>query len=189
MLSWRQLRWSLFEICRDVAVETVKTGLGGAAGNKGAVAMRFLFHGTSLCFVCAHFAAGQSQVKERNADYLEISRKISFPMVSQIELSCDCGEVNSTRVVCVYSWTHLSWRLSRVVLVWRGVFLSSWCWFQICSFVTLTQTNPVILFYKTGVDIFSFYFFLNFVHLTHFILTASELAKCPDLKKIPNWLL
>ena len=63
-------------------MEMVKTGLGGAAGNKGAVAMRFLFHSTSLCFVCAHFAAGQSQVKERNADYHEISRKICFPMVS-----------------------------------------------------------------------------------------------------------
>ena len=29
----------------------------------------------------------------------------------------------------------------------------------------------------------------QFFLLTHFILTASELAKCPDLKKIPNWLL
>ncbi|GIY38364.1 synaptojanin-1 [Caerostris extrusa] len=33
-----------------------------------------------MCFVCAHFAAGQSQVLERNADYHEISKKLSFPM-------------------------------------------------------------------------------------------------------------
>lgn len=51
------------------------------SGNKGAAAIRFVFYGTSMCFVCAHFAAGQSQVTERNADYNEITRKILFPMV------------------------------------------------------------------------------------------------------------
>lgn len=66
---------------RDVAVDTVKTGMGGATGNKGGVAIRMLFHTTSICFVCSHFAAGQSQVKERNDDYNEIARKLSFPMV------------------------------------------------------------------------------------------------------------
>ncbi|XP_038622324.1 synaptojanin-1 [Tachyglossus aculeatus] len=65
---------------RDVAVDTVKTGMGGATGNKGAVAIRMLFHTTSLCFVCSHFAAGQSQVKERNEDFGEIARKLTFPM-------------------------------------------------------------------------------------------------------------
>lgn len=69
------------EHIRDVATDSVKTGLGGAAGNKGATAIRFVLHGTSLCFVAAHFAAGQSQVLERNADYNEITRKIAFPMV------------------------------------------------------------------------------------------------------------
>lgn len=63
-------------------MDTVKTGMGGATGNKGAVAIRMLFHTTSLCFVCSHFAAGQSQVKERNEDFAEIVRKLSFPMVS-----------------------------------------------------------------------------------------------------------
>ena len=43
---------------RDVYVEDVKTGMGGATGNKGTVAIRFRFHSTSLCFVCSHFAAG-----------------------------------------------------------------------------------------------------------------------------------
>lgn len=65
---------------RDVAVDSVKTGLGGATGNKGAAAIRFVLYSTSLCFVCAHFAAGQSQVNERNADYAEITRKVTFPM-------------------------------------------------------------------------------------------------------------
>lgn len=47
---------------RDVAVDCVKTGLGGATGNKGAAAVRFVLYGTSVCFVAAHFAAGQTQV-------------------------------------------------------------------------------------------------------------------------------
>lgn len=65
---------------RDLATDCVKTGLGGATGNKGASAIRFVLNGTSFCFVAAHFAAGQSQVAERNADYAEITRKVLFPM-------------------------------------------------------------------------------------------------------------
>lgn len=71
-------------LSRDVAVDTVKTGMGGATGNKGGVAIRLLFHTTSICFVCSHFAAGQSQVKERNDDYSEITRRLSFPMVKAL---------------------------------------------------------------------------------------------------------
>ncbi|XP_026129408.1 synaptojanin-1 isoform X6 [Carassius auratus] len=82
---------------RDVAVDTVKTGMGGATGNKGGVAIRMLFHTTSICFVCSHFAAGQSQVKERNDDYTEIARKLSFPM-GRLLFSHDyvfwCGDFN-----------------------------------------------------------------------------------------------
>ncbi|XP_022065493.1 synaptojanin-1 isoform X3 [Acanthochromis polyacanthus] len=82
---------------RDVAVDTVKTGMGGATGNKGGVAIRLLFHTTSICFVCSHFAAGQSQVKERNDDYSEITRRLSFPM-GRLLYSHDyvfwCGDFN-----------------------------------------------------------------------------------------------
>ncbi|XP_065051378.1 synaptojanin-1-like [Rhopilema esculentum] len=82
---------------RDVAVDTVKTGLKGSTGNKGAVAIRLLFHSTSLCFVCAHLAAGQSNVAERNSNYHDISKRISFPMGSVLS-SHDyvfwCGDFN-----------------------------------------------------------------------------------------------
>jgi len=82
---------------RDVAVDTVKTGLKGSAGNKGAVAIRFLLHSTSICFVCAHLAAGQSNVQERNTNYHDISKRISFPMGSTLQ-SHDyvfwCGDFN-----------------------------------------------------------------------------------------------
>ncbi|ALC42787.1 CG10426, partial [Drosophila busckii] len=70
---------------------------GGATGNKGACAIRFVLHGSSMCFVCAHFAAGQSQVAERNADYAEITRKLAFPMGRTLK-SHDwvfwCGDFN-----------------------------------------------------------------------------------------------
>ncbi|XP_004440765.1 PREDICTED: synaptojanin-2 isoform X1 [Ceratotherium simum simum] len=82
---------------RDVAIDTVKTGMGGKAGNKGAVGIRFQLHSTSLCFVCSHLTAGQSQVKERNEDYKEITQKLSFPMGRNI-FSHDyvfwCGDFN-----------------------------------------------------------------------------------------------
>lgn len=69
----------------DVSVNSVKTGIGGKAGNKGGVAIRFLLNSTSLCFVCSHFAAHQSKVVERNNDFAEICRKVQFPYVSQTQ--------------------------------------------------------------------------------------------------------
>ena len=82
---------------RDVGVDQVKTGLGGAAGNKGGVAIRFRYHSSSLVFICAHFAAGQHQVNERNSDFAEINRKMSFPMAKTInshDLIFWCGDFN-----------------------------------------------------------------------------------------------
>nr|KAG5702900.1 hypothetical protein BaRGS_034673 [Batillaria attramentaria] len=87
----------LAPLIRDVAVDKVKTGLGGATGNKGGVGIRFLINSTSFCFVCAHLAAGQSNVTERNDDYMEITRRMTFPMGRTI-LSHDyvfwCGDFN-----------------------------------------------------------------------------------------------
>ncbi|XKL60981.1 hypothetical protein PGB90_008038 [Kerria lacca] len=91
------IRSDMVPFIKDVAVDSVKTGLGGATGNKGGVAIRFVLHSTSFCFVCSHFAAGQSQVNERNADYSEITKKIIFPMGRTL-LSHDyifwCGDFN-----------------------------------------------------------------------------------------------
>lgn len=82
---------------RDVAIDSVKTGLGGATGNKGATAIRFVLYSTSLCFVCSHFAAGQNQVADRNADFAEITRKIGFPMgrtLNSHDYVFWCGDFN-----------------------------------------------------------------------------------------------
>ncbi|VDQ01879.1 unnamed protein product [Trichobilharzia regenti] len=52
---------------------------------------------TSICFVCSHFAAGQSAVRERNDDFQEICRRLSLPNGRNI-LSHDyvfwCGDFN-----------------------------------------------------------------------------------------------
>lgn len=91
------IRKELSPFIRDVCNDMVKTGLGGATGNKGGVAIRLRYKATSMCFVCAHFAAGQHQVKERNDDYSEITRRIQFPMGRSIN-SHDyvfwCGDFN-----------------------------------------------------------------------------------------------
>ena len=67
---------------REVLVEEVKTGMGGKTGNKGAVAISFTYAASSFCFLCSHFAAGQTQVQERNNDYSEAVRRIAFDNVS-----------------------------------------------------------------------------------------------------------
>ena len=78
------VRSSLAARVREVMVDQVKTGLGGTTGNKGTVGISLSLGASSLCFLCSHFAAGQSQVAERNNDYSEAVKKISFQNVSMI---------------------------------------------------------------------------------------------------------
>lgn len=44
---------------RDVASQSVKTGLMGNYGNKGGLLTRFVIDDSSLCFINVHIAAGQ----------------------------------------------------------------------------------------------------------------------------------
>ncbi|MCP9266253.1 SYNJ1 protein [Dirofilaria immitis] len=69
---------SLATAVRDMSINSVKTGMGGAAGNKGSVAMSLTIYSTTFCFVCSHFAAGQNEVRDRNEDYINTLRKIKF---------------------------------------------------------------------------------------------------------------
>jgi hypothetical protein len=50
----------------------------GIAGNKGAVGVSFLIGDTSFAFLVCHFAAGSSNVKERNMDYWTICEGMVF---------------------------------------------------------------------------------------------------------------
>ncbi|PAV77891.1 hypothetical protein WR25_05921 [Diploscapter pachys] len=78
------MRPHLAPFMKDFAVCSVKTGMGGATGNKGSVAFRIVVHSTSICFVCSHFAAGQNEIRDRNDDFQTAVRKIRFPQGKDI---------------------------------------------------------------------------------------------------------
>ncbi|EPQ31646.1 uncharacterized protein PFL1_00979 [Pseudozyma flocculosa PF-1] len=61
-----------FKHVKETAISTVKTGMGGRYGNKGAVIARMVIDHTSLCFANCHLAAGQKHIKQRNADVADI---------------------------------------------------------------------------------------------------------------------
>ncbi|OLN82021.1 Inositol-1,4,5-trisphosphate 5-phosphatase 1-like protein 2 [Colletotrichum chlorophyti] len=63
---------------KNVEGSVKKTGLSGMAGNKGAVAIRFDYANTHICFVTAHLAAGFSNYDERNRDYATIHHGLRF---------------------------------------------------------------------------------------------------------------
>ncbi|CDZ97268.1 Inositol polyphosphate 5-phosphatase and related proteins [Phaffia rhodozyma] len=68
---------------RDIAITTVKRGMAGMFGNKGAIIARFIVDDSSMCFINCHLAAGQNQKTARNADLASILDEESrFPMSS-----------------------------------------------------------------------------------------------------------
>jgi hypothetical protein len=56
----------------QVQVSSLGRGVGGVLGNKGAVYARFNIKDTSICLVCAHFAAHREQLLRRNEDFYAI---------------------------------------------------------------------------------------------------------------------
>lgn len=64
------------------------TGVGGIAGNKGAVAVSFRFQQFRLCFISCHMAAHRKFTKERNSDCAEVlamlQRKLGAHSVSYL---------------------------------------------------------------------------------------------------------
>ncbi|XP_063845659.1 inositol polyphosphate 5-phosphatase OCRL-like isoform X4 [Scylla paramamosain] len=65
---------------RNVAVDTVGTGIMNKMGNKGAVSVRLDLHSTSICFVNAHLAAHQEELERRNEDHDCIFQRTCFQM-------------------------------------------------------------------------------------------------------------
>ncbi|KAI0693505.1 DNase I-like protein [Cytidiella melzeri] len=64
---------------RDVALTTVKRGMGGRYGNKGGIIARMVIDDSSICFINCHLAAGQHHVRQRNADLAAFLEEELFP--------------------------------------------------------------------------------------------------------------
>eukprot|EP01060_Flectonema_neradi_P029908 TRINITY_DN4247_c1_g1_i1.p1 TRINITY_DN4247_c1_g1~~TRINITY_DN4247_c1_g1_i1.p1 ORF type:complete len:434 (+),score=78.33 TRINITY_DN4247_c1_g1_i1:45-1346(+) len=71
----------------SIAKEKVATGIAGAMGNKGGMGISFIIgqvnspHSISVLFMCAHFAAHQGAVEDRNKDYKVITSEIKLGLL------------------------------------------------------------------------------------------------------------
>ncbi|KAA8893460.1 SacI homology domain-containing protein [Sphaerosporella brunnea] len=79
------VRSSVLANIKNVEGSLKKTGMSGVAGNKGAVAIRFEYANTPMCFVTAHLAAGFSNYDERNRDYSTIVNGLVFQRGRKID--------------------------------------------------------------------------------------------------------
>ncbi|KAL1877090.1 hypothetical protein VTK73DRAFT_8898 [Phialemonium thermophilum] len=79
------VRASVLRHIKNVEGSVKKTGLSGMAGNKGAVAIRFDYANTPICFVTAHLAAGFANYEERNRDYATIYDGLRFQRNRRID--------------------------------------------------------------------------------------------------------
>ncbi|KAF1744925.1 hypothetical protein MXB_4658, partial [Myxobolus squamalis] len=83
----------------NVSMHYVKTGLGGATGNKGAVAISMTLYSSDVCFICVHMCAGNSanSLSQRNQDYQYIYNQLSFDrdrLVSSHDFVFWLGDLN-----------------------------------------------------------------------------------------------
>lgn len=86
---------------RNFGACTVKTGLGGIHGNKGALVTRFFLDDSSLCFVNCHLAAGQSGTRSRNNDIADIleANNLSAETDASIRAYCFVGGGDGSRIL------------------------------------------------------------------------------------------
>ena len=62
----------------DTETSKYKTGFSGLYGNKGGVALRMTYNGSTICFLSCHLAAFDEKLDQRISDYKDIVYKIHF---------------------------------------------------------------------------------------------------------------
>ena len=65
---------------RCIELDIVKTGLGGALGNKGATGIRFKIDDTSLVFINCHLSSGAKQAESRLLEVRDIHDRLFLKM-------------------------------------------------------------------------------------------------------------
>ncbi|KAF7291844.1 IPPc domain-containing protein [Mycena chlorophos] len=70
---------------KDNFITTMKRGMGGRYGNKGAIITRLVIEDSSLCFINCHLAAGQHKTRARNADVAAMLEERALLPVSETE--------------------------------------------------------------------------------------------------------
>ncbi|XP_056132102.1 phosphatidylinositol 3,4,5-trisphosphate 5-phosphatase 1 isoform X2 [Lampris incognitus] len=77
--------------------DSVKTGIANTLGNKGAVAVSFMFNGTSFGFVNSHLTSGSDKKSRRNQNYINILRFLNL------------GDKKLNPFDITHRFTHLLW--------------------------------------------------------------------------------
>jgi len=98
LLLFVYAREDVSKFIRDVRCTTAGVGVMGVMGNKGAVCVHLYLYDTSICLVCAHLAAHQSNVSGRNSDYQNIVEKTLFSLDTIVYSGSQLNSAEMTKV-------------------------------------------------------------------------------------------
>eukprot|EP00698_Gefionella_okellyi_P011920 TRINITY_DN317_c0_g1_i1.p1 TRINITY_DN317_c0_g1~~TRINITY_DN317_c0_g1_i1.p1 ORF type:complete len:675 (-),score=112.24 TRINITY_DN317_c0_g1_i1:505-2529(-) len=93
----------------DLRFDIVGCGLLGVMGNKGGIAVHFLLHDTSFCFVNCHLAASLDHVSRRNQDYKDLCRRLTLALPQETQQQQQANVMYLNTQFGVFDHDHLFW--------------------------------------------------------------------------------
>ncbi|XP_076339818.1 uncharacterized protein LOC143240743 isoform X2 [Tachypleus tridentatus] len=106
------LRRDLIWFCSDPEDATYSIRPGSVVKTKGAVAISFIFFGTSLLFINSHLTAHEKKMKERLLDYEKICLMLDLPRNLPLKPQHQKKDVTA-RFDCVFWCGDLNFRLTQ----------------------------------------------------------------------------